>query len=142
MKIGPDTKIKELIDAYPFVKEFLGRYNPHFKSLENPVLWKTVGRFATLSRAAVMGGSPLPEMLKAIAAEIQAKTGESVPIAGEKDAAVSREEQLKGIIRDLHATENVGPPRSASASSSRTWRPGRSGRWSRASWRRGSPRAR
>jgi DUF438 domain-containing protein len=108
MKLGPDTKIRELIDTYPFLKEFLVQLNPHFASLQNPLLWKTVGRFATLTRVAVMGGVPLPDLLTALAGEIRAKTGAAVPVEGEAQAAASREETLKGIIRDLHRTENVG----------------------------------
>jgi DUF438 domain-containing protein len=107
MTIGPDTKLSELIDAHPSIKGFLVRFNPHFAALENPILWRTMGRLATLKRAAVMGGVPLPELLGAIAAEIRASGGGAVTVEGEPQAAASREERLKGIIRDLHATENV-----------------------------------
>jgi DUF438 domain-containing protein len=108
MVLGPDTKLKDFLAAYPFMKEFLIGFNPHFKALDNPLMWKTVGRFATLSKAAVMGGAKLPDLLAALAAEIERRTGTRPGIEGEGQAAATREETLKGIIRDLHASENVG----------------------------------
>jgi hypothetical protein len=108
MVLGPDTKLKDFLAAYPFMKEFLIAYNPHFKALDNPLMWKTVGRFATLSKAAVMGGAKLPDLLAALVAEIERRTGTRPGVVGEAQAAASREETLKGIIRDLHASENVG----------------------------------
>jgi DUF438 domain-containing protein len=108
MVLGPDTKLKDFLAAYPFMKEFLIGFNPHFKALDNPLMWKTVGRFATLSKAAVMGGAKLPDLLAALAAEIERRTGARPGVQGETQAAVSREETLKGIIRDLHASEDVG----------------------------------
>jgi len=107
MVLGPDTKLKDLIAAYPFMKDFLIGFNPHFKALDNPLMWKTVGRFATLSKAAVMGGAKLPDLLSALAAEIERRTGVRPGIEGEAQAAASREETLKGIIRDLHAGGDV-----------------------------------
>jgi uncharacterized protein len=108
MVLGPDTKLKDFLAAYPFMKEFLIGFNPHFKALDNPLMWKTVGRFATLSKAAVMGGAKLPDLLAALAAEIERRTGTRPGVQGEAQAAASREEILKGIIRDLHASEDVG----------------------------------
>jgi DUF438 domain-containing protein len=108
MVLGPDTKLKDFLAAYPFMKEYLISFNPHFKTLDNPLMWKTVGRFATLSKAAVMGGVKLPELLAALAAEIERRTGARPGVEGQGQAAASREETLKGIIRDLHASDNVG----------------------------------
>lgn len=107
MVLGPDTKLKDFLAAYPFMKGFLSGYTPHFKALDNPLMWKTVGRFATLSKVAVMGGAKLPELLAALAGEIERRTGARPAVRGEEQAAASREETLKGIIRDLHASENV-----------------------------------
>ncbi len=108
MVLGPDTKLKDFLAAYPFMKEFLIGFNPHFKALDNPLLWKTVGRFATLSKAAVMGGAKLPELLAALAGEIERRTGTRPGVQGLGQPAESREQLLKGIIRDLHANEDVG----------------------------------
>jgi hypothetical protein len=107
MVLGPDTKLKDFLAAYPFMKEFLIEFNPHFKALDNPLMWKTVGRFATLSKAAVMGGAKLPDLLSALAAEIERRAGVRPGVEGEAQAAASREETLKGIIRDLHAGGDV-----------------------------------
>jgi DUF438 domain-containing protein len=108
MVLGPDTKLKDFLAAYPFMKEFLIGFNPHFKALDNPLLWKTVGRFATLSKAAVMGGATLPDLLAALAGEIERRTGTRPGVLGAGQPAASREQVLKGIIKDLHASEDVG----------------------------------
>jgi DUF438 domain-containing protein len=108
MTLGADTKLKDLLAEYPFLKEFLVAFNPHFKALDNPLLWKTVGRFATLAKAAVMGGVQLPAFLAALDAEIEKRTGSRPGVEGAGAPAASREETLKGIIKDLHANEDVG----------------------------------
>ena len=108
MVLGPDTKLKDFLAAYPFMKEFLIGFNPHFKALDNPLLWKTVGRFATLSKAAVMGGAKLPDLLATLAGEIERRTGTRPGVQGEGQPAATREQTLKGIIKDLHANEDVG----------------------------------
>jgi len=108
MVLGPDTKLKDFLAAYPFMKEFLIGFNPHFKALDNPLLWKTVGRFATLSKAAVMGGAKLPDLLATLAGEIERRTGTRPGVQGEGQPEATREQTLKGIIKDLHANEDVG----------------------------------
>ena len=111
MEIGPRTKINSVIREYPFLKEFLASNNPNFKVLENPILRKTIGRVATLSRAAVMGGTDVNTLIKDIAAEIKRKTGEIVSTVTEKPpGAIDRGERteiLKSIIRDIHKGQNV-----------------------------------
>ena len=57
MQNGPKTKVEELLFKYPFVKEFLMNLDPHFRALDNPLLRKTLGRVATLSKVAMVGGS-------------------------------------------------------------------------------------
>ncbi len=107
MKISPETKISELLSAYPFIKDFLVELNPHFKALNNPIMRKTLGRFATLSKAAMIGGVDITELVSKIAAEIEAKTGSEVQVedAPTEVAATDPEARLailKSIIEDLH----------------------------------------
>ena len=107
MTIGPDTKISKLLNEYPFLKDFLVELNPHFKALDNPIMRKTLGRFATLSKAAMLGGIDIAELIPKIAGEIKTKTGSVVQVEGIlMQGAISDPEQrmeaLKGIIEDLH----------------------------------------
>ncbi len=112
MQIDPKTKLDELLCNYPFLKEFLIKMNPHFKTLDNPLMRKTLGRVATLSRVAMVGGIELAKLMDGIAGEITERTGEKVAIAGEEQPEMiagpeQRVEALKGIIKDLHRGVDV-----------------------------------
>lgn len=112
MELGPKTRIDELISKYPFMKDFLIRLDPHFKALDNPLLRKTLGKVATLSKAAMVGGVRLERLLSEIAGEIRRQTGEEVGVEGAGKTGVMTEpeeriETLKEIIRDLHRGVDV-----------------------------------
>jgi len=128
----PDALVMDLVEEYPFLVEFLASYNPRFRLLKNPVMRKTVGRVATLARAAEMGGVDLAEFLEAIRAEVERQTanggnGKGAPpeprSPGEAGARGVRREgearaegrdrvaELKGLIRDLHGDLPAGEAR-------------------------------
>ncbi|GAB4390669.1 MAG: DUF438 domain-containing protein [Thermodesulfovibrionales bacterium] len=112
MEITPGTKVNDLLNRYPFLKEFLVALNPHFKALENPFMRRTMGRFADLSKVAMIGGLDLKVLMEDIAREIEKKTGEKVlakpeEAGGAAPGAREKLETLKGIIRDLHAGAGV-----------------------------------
>ncbi len=50
--ITPETKVGDLLDAYPEAEEALIAIAPKFKALKNPVLRRTVAKVATLEQAA------------------------------------------------------------------------------------------
>jgi DUF438 domain-containing protein len=108
MDLNANTKIDDLLKEYPFLMEYLVSLSPKFKLLESAVMRKTVGKVATLSQAASIGGIELSDLLKDIAAEIKKRTGADVAIgSGKAEAAPvmdadARQELLKDIIRDLH----------------------------------------
>ena len=56
LTIIPQTRVGELLDAYPELEELLFKLSPKFTALKNPVLRRTIGRVATLSQAAAVGG--------------------------------------------------------------------------------------
>jgi hypothetical protein len=110
MELSTNTKIDDLLKQYPFLLDFLITLAPMFKNLKNPVMRKTVGKVATLEKAAAIGGLKVEDLLSRLSAEISKQTG-SVPAPGEPVAASrgdavadpkERQEVLKGIIRDLH----------------------------------------
>jgi len=106
MDLGPKTTVNDLLARYPFLKDFLLKVNPEFKMLDNPFMRKTVGRLATLGKAAMIGGMDVKKLLDQLAAEIRNKTGEAVSISHEEEGAdeqAARLETLKGIIKELHA---------------------------------------
>ncbi len=107
MELTAKTKISSLLASYPFLKDFMINLNPNFKALDNPVMMKTLGRLATLSQVAMVGGTDLKELMGRIAEEIRQKTGEGVIVGADISPAEDRQEILKGIIKDIHKGVDV-----------------------------------
>jgi DUF438 domain-containing protein len=109
MEISPRTKVSDIIGKYPFLREFLVTLNPEFKLLENPIMRNTIGRIATLNKAAMIGGMEVNKLLDDLAGEIRAKTGEIVSVSrlGGKSGEEDRISVLKEIIRGLHKGKDV-----------------------------------
>jgi DUF438 domain-containing protein len=110
MDLSPKTKVNDLLSSYPFLKDFLISLNPEFKMLDNPFLRKTVGKLASLGKAAMIGGMDVNKLLDDVAGEIKRKTGEAVMVSyGEsgQDTKDSRINTMKEIIKDLHAGKDV-----------------------------------
>jgi hypothetical protein len=112
MAVTAETKLRELLQRYPYLREFLKAYNPAYEKLDSPVLFQTVGRFASLRTVAEMGGVPVERLLDDIAAEIARREIHAAETAGAGAGGGGagaggagrerRQEALKGIIRDLH----------------------------------------
>ncbi len=115
MELGPKTKIDDLLSSYPFLLDFFLDQSPKFKILKNPFSRKTIGKVATMTQVASIGGIPLQQLLGDIARKIEAETGEQVTLAagdGEAEPRAFEDEEarrlvLKEIIRDLHDGEDM-----------------------------------
>lgn len=113
MDLNTNSKIDELLREYPFLMEYLIARSPKFKLLESAVMRKTVGKVATLSQAAAIGGIDPGRLLKDIAGEIKKRTGRDVAVSAAKEKgspimdADARQEVLKDIMRDLHGGEEM-----------------------------------
>jgi DUF438 domain-containing protein len=106
MDLSPKTKVNDLLNQYPFLKDFLVRLNPEFKMLDNPIMRKTVGRLASLGKVAMIGGMDVKKLLDEVAGKIKKETNEVVSISYSEEDVDEQEvrlETLKGIIRELHA---------------------------------------
>lgn len=107
MTINADTKIHDLLEEYPYLKQWLIARSPEFKKLENPVLYNTMARFATLESAAAMSDTPIDELLDAIRTEVATRsivaeeTSGAAPRLDDAERA-RRQELLKGLVRELH----------------------------------------
>jgi hypothetical protein len=77
MKIGPNTKVYDVLSNYPFIKDYLIQLHPHFKKLSNPVMMQTMGRIATLHKAAEAVDIPIDRFLSEISDEIKKRTGQA-----------------------------------------------------------------
>ena len=53
--ITPQTKVHELLEAYPELEDDLIEIAPVFRKLQNPVLRRTIARVTTLQQAALVG---------------------------------------------------------------------------------------
>ena len=75
MVILAQTKIKDALDEHPELKDKLIAMSPRFKKLNNPFIFRTVGKWATFADAAKIGGLSLCEILhtlnKAIGTEAE-----------------------------------------------------------------------
>jgi DUF438 domain-containing protein len=114
MKLNPETRIGDLLDEYPFLIDFLLTVSPKYKKLTNPIMRKTIGRIATIAKAASIGGFTTEELIEKIDGEINRKLKEEIhkpsstlrPPSTEAEKA-ARKEALRSIILDLHASENI-----------------------------------
>lgn len=110
MELSLKTTIGDLLDAYPFLLDYLLTQSPKFSKLKNPVLRKTVATFASVSKAAALGGLDADDLLSGIAVEIFRKSNDSVTLVNsggraEPEKGMSREERIqafKGIVLRLH----------------------------------------
>jgi DUF438 domain-containing protein len=110
MELSPKTKVNDLIGRYPFLKDFLITLNPEFKMLDNPFMRKTVGRIASLSKVAMIGGMDVKKLIDDIATEIKKKTSETVTVSSAEAGADEQEtriDTMKNIIKELHAGKDA-----------------------------------
>ncbi len=73
IEIEPKTLIGELVNEYPFIKEFLGTLSSDYKRLSNPVVFKTMKNIATLDMVSKVGGFKVDHLIKLIKQEIADK---------------------------------------------------------------------
>jgi hypothetical protein len=110
MDLSPKTKVNDVISRYPFLKDFLISLNPEFKMLDNPFMRKTVGRIASLGKAAMIAGMDVKKLIDDIAAEIRKKTAEAVTVSygeGGPDEQDLKIDKMKEIIKELHAGKDA-----------------------------------
>jgi len=90
MNINPETKVGDLLDAYPEAEAALIAIAPRFKALKNPVLRRTVAKVATLEQAARVADMPVNELVRSLRVALGQDAGEvgegMVDDAGSGDA--------------------------------------------------------
>ena len=62
MKLEKSTKIGELVEKYPGVKNFLKTLSPEYSNLDNPELFAMMKDIATLEMIAIKGGFEFDEL--------------------------------------------------------------------------------
>ena len=76
MIISPETKVGDLLDAYPEAEAALIAIAPKFKALKNPVLRRTVAKVATLDQAARVADMPVNELVRSLRQALGQDSGE------------------------------------------------------------------
>ncbi len=62
--ITPQTKVSDLLKAYPELEEVLVSLVPAFRKLRNPALRKTIAKVTSLAQAARVGGVPVADLVR------------------------------------------------------------------------------
>ncbi len=88
--ITPETKVGDLLAAYPELEPVLIAQAPAFANLRNPILRKTVARVATLAAAARVGGLEPRSLVRALRTAAGQDAGEAAPGQGETGEALRR----------------------------------------------------
>lgn len=91
--ITPETKVGELLEAFPSLEKKLIEVAPQFNKLKNPVLRKTIAKIATLRQAALIGNVKLTDLINLLREEVGQKLENIV-----EDAKVS-DENISDLIK-------------------------------------------
>ncbi len=109
MKISSETKIHDLLSAYPFLEDFLAGRNSRYKNLKNPLMRQTIGRVASLSQVAGIGGEDVDELVDDLREEIEIHGRAGFPaFAGKKYIDPVKQNRLKEIVQAIHRGEDLG----------------------------------
>jgi hypothetical protein len=74
LNITPETKINQLLKAYPELEKVLIGMSPAFSKLRNPVLRNTVAKVATLRQVAQVGNVSLPNLINRLREQVGLET--------------------------------------------------------------------
>lgn len=66
MEITPQSKLFDVLEAYPQLEAQIIHIAPPFKNLKNPVLRRTVGKIATLAQVAQVGGMDVNKLVNTL----------------------------------------------------------------------------
>jgi hypothetical protein len=88
--ISPETKVGDLLDAFPDAEAALIAIAPKFKVLKNPLLRRTVAKVATLEQAARVADIPVNELVRSLREALGQDAGDMEAdgdvVAGKGDA--------------------------------------------------------
>ena len=76
MEINLQTKVAELLGAYPQLEEQLLKLSPTFAKLKNPILRRTVAKVTSLQQAAKIAGISPARMVQALRKAVGLSSGE------------------------------------------------------------------
>jgi hypothetical protein len=83
--ITPQTKVGELLEAYPNIENSLMEAVPAFEKLKNPILRRSVAKVATLEQAAHVGGVAVRDLVLRLREQVG--QSEALPMESEERSA-------------------------------------------------------
>jgi hypothetical protein len=66
MEITSQSRLFDVLEAYPFLEAQIINIAPPFQNLKNPVLRRTVGKIATLEKVAQIGGMDVGKLVNTL----------------------------------------------------------------------------
>ncbi len=114
--ITPDTKIYDLLKAYPYLEEKLIELIPVFVKLKNPVLRKTITRVTTLKQASVIGKININDLIRFLRKETGQESVEFLssdsmtqqkPIWLEKGKIITEYDAREDLENGIHPVNKV-----------------------------------
>lgn len=66
MEITSQSKLLDVLEAYPELEAQIIKIAPPFQNLKNPVLRRTVGKLATLAQVAQIGGMDIAKLVNTL----------------------------------------------------------------------------
>ena len=99
MEITIETKIADLLNSRPDMKDILIAINPKFKKLNNPVLRRTLAKLASVKQAAVVGGMDALDLLNQLRVAIGQEPVESGGVAQVKSGEESAPEWISQEVK-------------------------------------------
>lgn len=66
MEITRESKLLEVLEAYPFLESQIMNIAPPFRNLKNPILRRTVGKLTTLEKVAQVGGLDINNLVNTL----------------------------------------------------------------------------
>lgn len=85
--ITPQTRVGDLLAAYPALEEVLIAQSPHFAKLRHPILRRTVAKVATLQSAAAVGELEVAKLVRALREAVGQEVADAAPVATAPAAA-------------------------------------------------------
>lgn len=83
MEITSQSKLFDVLEAFPFLEAQIVNIAPPFQNLKNPILRRTVGKLATLEKVAQIGGMDVDKLvntLRRAAGQAEIEPGSTAPL--------------------------------------------------------------
>lgn len=96
--LNESSVIGDIIDKYPYIKEFMPTLAPEYTKLLDPVQYMIMSKVATLDMIAERGGFTVPELIGKIEERIKREENKTENISGESAYGLTSDSIIGNII--------------------------------------------